>query len=390
MLITKDGLKQVGALRNRSPVLAAAYIMNATKIAGRALIGTEPVPHLDYFNSDTYNDEDATDFSIIHSIFAATHSELPEEIASLCRTENLRNLIGLVWLTNQAVLRSLQEFPGLISSWRKFIESVLIQSISDNDSEFFKELIALIRSDKFYSDIKDALIALLTKYFGALPPTIEALQQQIQPQPQSEFNAPLPDVQEPESGVDPISIMEQVGQRVAASIKAANLVGNMQVPTFGRQDRELENRIREASGYHARVGWDDARKQPYIIYDVPIRTSASRQYQAIVGSLLPTIEAFRRKAELLVRSDLKRDISYFGRLSPNLLPKSLAANVPPFTRIEPQEESEIHLVFLVDESGSMGQGLYFKVHDSVPRYDSTSRAETLLGVLLRFVQTGLP
>ncbi len=383
MLLTKEGLEQVSRLRKYSPTLAAAYVMSATETAAKVLTGDKVVPQVAYFESDL-KDDLATDFAFVHSLFAYLNESLPEEIASRL-PPNVLNLVKFVWTVHSAILQSQAKYPGLRPVWDLFKTHILVKVLNDNIGnargtlyDFARDLTALVDQPVFLEEgFKDELLKLIDKHF-APPPPLQRLISEVaatekipttsgspeerpdKPTSGTEESSraqrsepPVIQVQQTES-VSPEDLLERMLQqldryvRLQEEIAAGN---NIETPEITSQRQAPA--VEQVYELGVRVLPTLSGNNSYVFFKTPITTSAVKQYGELVDHLQTYIKALRRIAENAIRSDIRMDFSTSGRINTHLLPKALTMGLSPFVRVEADDDKSLHIVMLIDESGSM-------------------------------------
>lgn len=378
MLLTQEGLKQVSKLRALSPTVAAAYIMEATEVASKVLTnGGKVVPYVAYLSQQDLPDHLAADFSFIHSLFAHFEEPLPSEIAGRL-PDNIKRLTEFVWNVHRAYRVSLERFPGLTESWKAFTSTILLpllrQTVNQGSGvlmDYARDLVALVQQPVFFQEtpkFKEALSALVERYFRPLPP-LETLAQPHHvphadlepPTYEREPGPPVPPepIQNAESLLANTNLLDAVLDNLRRFVQLQEEINSgVTIETPNTRVEQYAHRVEQVYELKPRVLPTLANDSSYVFFVTHPRQSAIRHYAELVNVVKEPINALRKIAENAIRSDLTRELSSSGRLNTHLLPKALAANISPFMRIEPEEERSLHLVVLVDESGSMGTSIY--------------------------------
>jgi hypothetical protein len=356
------------------------------------LTGDKIIPQVAYLESNLPDDL-ATDFAFVHSLFAYLNESLPEEIASRL-PRNVLNLVKFVWTVHAAILQSQARYPGLRPVWDLFKTHVLVKVLNDTIGnargvvyDFARDLTALVDQPVFLEEgFKDELMKLIDKHFAPPPPlqqlisevAVASSPEEIPTASDSVENyipeerpdkltpgteeadrtertePPVVQVQQIES-VSPEDLLERMLEqldryvRLQREIAAGNSIETPEM-TSQRQAPMVEQ-VYEMS---VRVLPTLSGDKSYTFFKTPITTSATKQYGELVDQLQTYIKGLRRIAENAIRSDIRMDFSTSGRINTHLLPKALTMGVSPFVRVEADEDKSLHIVMLVDESGSMG------------------------------------
>lgn len=382
MLISKEGLKRVEYLSKHSPVLAAAYITTASKTAAKVLLKQDTLyPTLDYLSDDRLELERKVDFSLLHTLFSIYASELPEELA---KYNNLTTLLRVLWMAHTATLKAVKAFPGLAPVWSDFFGMILVPKLESMVYAVRSPKLALVistliswlkdTSSPFYSEeFSKALKELIDREMGLeLPPDPVAapspeLDQELygaNPKPSfqeeeasAEAEPPAPPTEESQrqqnaAPDDPLAAAMEALERHLEGMHALNDMALTSVPQVTRS--QVSDQLEAAVQYQATVFPSLSGEEEYAYWEVLPDAKAKAQYAVLADFLRPHYEQLRHLFEALFHEDLERQLASTGRLHSYLLPKAFTVGTLPYVRVEPKEGSTLHMVFLVDESGSMG------------------------------------
>lgn len=378
MLISEDGLKRVQYLLNHSPVLAAAYITTASKTAAKVLLKQDTLyPTLDYLSDNRLNLERKVDFSLLHTLFSIYAAELPEELS---RYNNLTMLLRILWMAHTASIKAVRAFPGLADTWSDFFGLVLVPKLQDMVHTVGHPKLAMVintivswlkdSSSPFYSEeFPKALKELIDREMGLeLPPDPVSviqnpeLDQELyrdrkappaeEAQAEPEPPAPSANHQGSKAPEDPLAVAMEALERHLEGMQALNDMALTSVPQIERSSH-VSSQLEAAVQYQATLFPVLSGNEEYAYWEVVPDAKAKAQYAILADFLRPHYEQLRHLFEALFHEDLERQLASTGRLHPHLLPKALSVGISPYVRIEPKEGSTLHMVFLVDESGSM-------------------------------------
>lgn len=399
-LISQEGLAHLQKLSAVSPTLSAAYLMDATKTASQILVGrTDLVPHLSYLKNPHLPFEKAVDYSFIHSLFTVYREDLPHSLLQIAPTR-FTNLLNLIWNVHRAIQISEQKFPGLLSIWKSFVPDVIVSALNgaltESPHPFYNDLLSLLENTEsdFYksSDVyQQTLIDLLNKHFSVTLPPIEQVKAsnptptaptttttpvEENQEPQAARPAsPVPEYVQPEQPNDLLESILNAVQQLNDLERQLEAVASPELPNFGQSDQQISE-VQTLKKLRPDVLIPTiAGNQVFNSFTVPITPQAQSAYSAFYEALRPYIYQLRNKIQNIVRNELTMQTSYSGRVHSQLIPKALAANVSPFVRLETEEGTSMHLVFLIDESGSMGTTVNNLMHVELPK----SRLHPLLG-----------
>ena len=398
-LLSDEGLRTIERSLKYSPVLAAAYITKATEVAAKVLLNRERVyPAMDYITKRELPLDKRVDLAFIHSLFSSYSTELPKDFEGY---GNLTQVLRLIWLSHSAAIMTGSLFPGLRPSWTDFLEVALVPylqrqraNVPSGTEKLFDTLIAWVRddtsvfyrdSDTFYRALKD----LVDDTLGIrLPPDpVRSAMESPPPAPESEANeedeangddeepeeAPIrpsepsaPAQQEPEPlAPDPLAFALQAleqylqGQELLERMRLEDIPATVEPDS--RQHAVIDNVLR----YGVQMLPTLAEDEEFAYWEVQPTQRARNQYARLAQELTPHVEHLRKLFTAVLHDDYQQELASSGRVHPHLLAKA-SLGLFPFVRIEPKEEHSLHMVFLLDESGSMN------TMSSVPLHITTS------------------
>lgn len=379
-LLSKEGLQTIERSLKYSPVLAAAYITKATEVAAKVLLNRERVyPAMDYLTKKELPLDKRVDLAFIHSLFSSYSTELPKDLESY---GNLTQVLRLIWVSHSAAIMTGSLFPGLRSSWTDFLEVALVPylqrqraHVPSGTEKLFDTLIDWVRddtsvfyrdSDTFYRALKDLVDDALgirlpldpvRSAMESPPPAPEAEANEEAEEPEeapiepSEPSDPLQQESEPPAP-DPLAFALQALEQYLQGQELLDRVYLEDIPATVEPDSRQHAAIDNVLRYSVQTLPTLAEDEEFVYWEVQPTQRARNQYARLAQELAPHVEHLRKLFTAVLHDDYQLELASSGRLHPHLLAKA-SLGLFPFVRLEPKEEHSLHMVFLLDESGSM-------------------------------------